>query len=99
MQAGEVGVILNVFPYIAPATSGPSLLTATCVLVVQDPSGNLTSLALTVSSDGSYAYRSTLATDFPIGGEYEVQLIATYPGNTPELKSPIQSLAIGLSLE
>ncbi len=100
MQAGEIGVILNIYPYNLPIPSSPvNLAGSVCVLAVQDPVGNLTTLSLIVSSDGSYAYRSTLATDFPIGGEYEIQLIATFPGNTPELKSPIQSLPVGLSLE
>ena len=99
MQAGEIGVSVNIFPYALPIPSNPVNLTgATCVLAVQNPQGNLTTLSLTVSSDGSYAYRLTLATDFPVGGEYEIQLLATFP-DTTELKSPIQSLPIGLALE
>ena len=100
MQAGEVGVQINIFPYDLPIPPDPvNLIGSTCVLAVQDPAGNLTTLPLIVASDGTYAYRSTLATDFPIGGEYEVQLIATFTGGTPELKSPVQSLPIGNSLE
>ena|SRR5579863_6214935 len=100
MQAGEVGVQINIFPYSLPIPLDPvNLIGSTCILVVQDPLGNLTTLPLIVSSDGTHAYRITAATDFPVGGEYEIQLIATFAGGSPELKSPVQSLPIGNSLE
>ena len=91
IQAGEVGVLLNIYPYLLPIPISPvSLSTANCVLAVIDPYSNLTSLSLTVDSSGIFAYRNTLTTDFIFSGLYEIQLIATYSGDTLELKSPIQ---------
>ena len=97
MQAGEIGVLLQVYPYASSATSGISLTGTTCTLEVQACGCNAyaetETLSLTVSSDGTYAYRSTLATDFPFSGNYNIQLIAVFTdGNT--LKSPVQQLAI-----
>jgi hypothetical protein len=100
IQAGEVGVLLNIYPYLLPIPISPvSLSTANCVLAVIDPYSNLTSLSLTVDSSGIFAYRNTLTTDFIFSGLYEIQLIATYSGDTLELKSPIQSFIVGLTLE
>jgi hypothetical protein len=97
MQAGEVGVFLQVFPNPTPAPANPINLTgSTCVLAVQAPSECITTLAMQVSSDGTYAYRYTLATDFPYGGSYTLQLIATFP--TQEFKSPQQVIQIYDSL-
>lgn len=97
MQAGEVGVLLQIYPYASTSTSGISLTGATCTLEVQACGCNayaeIETLPLTVSTDGTYAYRSTLATDFPYSGNYNIQLIATFTnGNT--LKSPVQQLAV-----
>lgn len=95
MQAGEIGVTIEVFPTQPPT---PGFLTgATCILVARSPIEILNSLALIVSSDGSYAYRLTTADDFPIAGDYNIQFVVTYPSGQ-ELKSAIQTLNIGYSL-
>jgi hypothetical protein len=98
LQAGEVNVQIQCFPYCLPIpVTPPNLGGATCILEVRSPYDVLSTLSLLVSGDGTYAYRLTLATDFPVGGTYNLQLIATFTDGTI-LKSPVQSLDVGWSL-
>ena len=98
LQAGEINVQIQCYPYCLPApTNPPSLGGSTCALEVRTPYDTIYSLSLTVSGDGTYAYRLTQATDFPIGGTYNLQLIATFTDGTV-LKSPIQEFTVGWSL-
>jgi hypothetical protein len=99
LQAGEVNVQIQCYPYCPPAPAQPpNLGGSTCELVVRSPYDILSTLPLIVSGDGTYAYRLTQATDFPVGGTYNLQLIATFTDGTV-LKSPIQSFTVGWSME
>jgi hypothetical protein len=88
MEATEVGVLLRVDSEI-------DLSAATAiVLQVKGPS-DLTprNLTMTQGVPNNIAERTTIATDFPVAGNYFIQLKATFPTKT--LYSPGQLLYVG----
>lgn len=99
MQAGEAGVIIKIDPNRRPLGPNPVNITgATCALVVLAENGTRTVLALTLTGDSPpLATRTTLATDFPVPGNYQVQLTADYGGGRKPI-SPSYTLVIGPTL-
>ena len=93
---GEVNVLLNIAVNCTPLPVPPiNILTATTVLNVYWPNGSTqTTLAMTPDPTGLYAQRLTLATDFPMPGEYELILVSTFPDGTV-LKSLPFVLTVG----
>lgn len=81
---GEVNVLLNIAVNCTPAPVPPiNISGATTVLNLYWPNGlTRTTLAMTPSSDGLFAQRLTLATDFPMPGDYELVLVSTFPDGT-----------------
>lgn len=90
MEAAEVKIILR-------ANAGRDILAAiTTILKVQGPSEG-TPRDLTMTPDPlqpTTATRETLATDFPEGGNYFLQLVATF-SDGKILKSPLTLLFVG----
>lgn len=103
MTAGDVGTQLQIPCNI-------SLTGATVTMTVVDPYNNKTSLPMNIGStiltlpDGStvaanfWAYRTTLATDFPNAGNYALQLVANFGGGSQILSSTPISLTVGPKL-
>lgn len=105
MQAGEVGVLLKIFPNPqppdAPAAVPVDLTGATCTLVCLRPdTGARITLSMVVTSAGlptaHFASRVTQATDFPVDGNWLIQLVSTYTGGNKFI-SPQQTLVIGVT--
>lgn len=96
MQINETGVFLQVYPTAVP-TSG-FLTGTTCYLIVRSPQEILYALGMSISEDGSYAYRYTLNTDFAVAGDYGIQLYAQF-SNGNVLTSPIQTINVGYSFD
>ena len=102
MQATDVGATLSVPSNITLAG------TDTVTLTVVDPNGVRSSLAMTVGttvlndSNGNqvaaanfWAYRVTLATDFPKAGTYSCQLVADFGSGTQNFASAPFNLFVG----
>jgi len=90
--AGQVGVNLEVFPNSLqyPPASPVSLAGASAVNLVCLPPNHAAreSLPMAVSGDGTYAFRSTLAADFPVPGAYSCQLSAAWGSTTLSMSAP-----------
>jgi hypothetical protein len=85
---GEVGVTIQM-------ATGTDISQATSVImVVRYPDMiTITQLPMTVALDNTTAVRVTLATDFPIVGNYLLELIVTFP-NGNVFKSVPQTLVV-----
>lgn len=90
MEAAEVKIILRV-------DANRDILSATSVvLAVQGPSESTPrNLAMTPDPlQPTTATRETLSTDFPEGGNFFIQLLASF-ADGKQLKSPLKLLLIG----
>ncbi len=75
--AGAKGVVLNITPNTA--TQPPVNLTgATVTLVIISPISVRHVVTATVANGGTSATYTTLATDFPTAGAYQLQLVAQW---------------------
>lgn len=94
MEAAEEKILIRVNAKV-------DLTGATAILKVQGPDETTPrDLSLTVSSppNEKTATRLTLATDFPVQGNYHIQLQATYPDSKVSL-SALKLLHVGGSLD
>jgi hypothetical protein len=93
---GEQGVLLSIL--VNPAgTPQPVNLTGanSIILAVQYPNLiNVTQLAMISSVDGNYATRIILDTDFPVEGDYMLELVVGF-ANGDIFKSLPITLAVG----
>lgn len=87
MNAGEIGVQITVEANVDITGASSTLIK------VQGPEEE-TSRDLLATAVGTQALRSSQAADFPVGGNYRVQL-AVVTGTGKTLKSPIKLLHIG----
>ena len=88
MEAGEVKVRIEVDAVIV-------LTTATVTLRVKGPADAVfRELSMTVSVPANIAIRDTLASDFPVSGNYFIQLRAVFP-DSRDLLSPVSLIHIG----
>lgn len=69
LVAASEGIILKV-----PSNIPLAGIMTPIVLLVRAPDGSHSTLTVTASVDGSYAWRSTLVSDFPLDGTYKIQL-------------------------
>ena len=96
--AGEIGVIIEILVNdpINPPANPVSIAGALAVnLEVLYPDLlTRTVLSFLPSVDGSFAYRSTLATDFPVPGTYELELVVNQLDGSL-LKSNVLNLNVG----
>lgn len=90
MQAQEVEVEIQVDAVLNINTA------SAVVLKVKGPNDDDTR-DLTMTPSGTTATRDTLATDFPIAGNYQIQLEATFPSGKI-LKSAVFPLRVGDAL-
>lgn len=98
-SAGEVGIILTIAVNCTPLPTNPIYLTdATSInLSVYYPNGlTETTLAMTSSVDGLSALRTTLATDFPYPGTYQLVLTATFTGGQTLISLPYNFIVGGV---
>ena len=94
MEAQEVDIILRI------DAERDILSSLTSILKVKGPT-DLTPRDLPVVPDAlqpTTATRDTLATDFPVGGNYILQLVATFSGGKL-LKSAERLLHVGTGIE
>jgi hypothetical protein len=98
MQAGEIGVVITVDPQVGlpgnltTLTGATVKLTATLLEFGQNPTPTV--MTMTVSGDGKTATYGTAATDFPVGGQYEVRVSAQFDAGHL-YKSPLQIITVG----
>jgi hypothetical protein len=97
-QAGDVGLPIRWYPNADQSAQPFSLSGATVVMrVAKYPGGAPASLTCVVASDGSFAERETTATDFPAGGRYLVQFVASFGDGSIRRSAAIQA-EVGESL-
>lgn len=85
---GEIGALIEW------ATGTSISVASSIVLAVRYPNMiTITQLSMTAAPDGTTAIRTTLATDFPVVGNYLLELIVTFP-NGNVFKSVPQTLVV-----
>lgn len=87
MQAGEIGVVITV-------EADVDMTGATANLQVRGPADAQPRALPALVVAGTQGQRATEATDFPVEGNYLIQLIADFPGGK-RLKSPIKQMFVG----
>ena len=91
LVAGDVGVQVQV-----PVGPIQSLTNTTGVVMdIVAPNGVRHTVTGTASSDGTYGYWTTIATDFPIAGTYSVQMLATFTSPSQTLYSDVCTVVVG----
>lgn len=91
MRAGEAGVKITIK---ATVNLNPATKVELFVRGPNDPQPR----ALAATASGTNGLRTTLVTDFPVEGNYLIQLIASFPAGK-ELKSPVKQLFVGGRLD
>lgn len=67
-----------------------NISTWTCTMIITKPDGTNQTYTLTPSSDGTEATYITTGTEFPVAGQYTIQLNALAPGATSPNKSRVK---------
>jgi len=76
LQCGAIGQILQ----DVPLPAGSNLTGYTVTLLIQNGSGITNSYAMTIQGDNVTVQYTTLGTEFPVPGAYQVQIELTKSG-------------------
>lgn len=94
IDATDVGVQIQIPAGPIQSVTGATSLNITIV----GPTGVRHIVVGTASVDGTYAYFTSAATDFPVAGSYSLQTIAAFTGPTENLSSDVVTLIVGVRI-
>ena len=88
LQSSEVGKVIN----LTQPSGGITFAGASCHLLVTNPSGIQLSYLCTIDPTNKFAQYTTLGSEFPTAGSYQVQL--EYQNSGEKYFSPVASLKV-----